>query len=1084
MFSITEGQIRSLATSLQVYQRGWQYYKQKRVIDLEFDLSEPGLKATVQGSTVDYRVGISFTAKGSVRGVICECPAFYRYDGICKHLVAVLLAARQSLGEGGFTAANNNKTNRQLAEQILAYFEDGDQKPGRKTLQLELNLEINAHSCHPSQRVYSLTLRLGEDRLYVVKNAKVFFDHLVRGEPVVFGKKFTFDPRVHAFHPGDEPIIQLLGEIYEVEERVGQEIWHNGSGSASGFFKGKKIFLTPSMVRRLWPLLPSGAFNLTLFEQEFRQVETVEQDLPLQFTLNKNKRDLLLQTKQGLPYPLEPTGTHFFYDNKVYHISEQQSKLFLPFYHAFLEKPDGISFEPGQQQQFVSRILPAMRKIGQVEIAPAIKNNFYEADLAAKIYLNREQDTVTAVVEFIYGRIKLNPFAAQPGVDTGNRILVRDWERERAILGLLEKTAFINSSGTLHLHREEDIYDFIAHVLPDLHQWAEIYYADSFRRMQVRSATAVTGGVRLNEEKGLLEFSFTVDDIDQAELPGIFQALREKKKYHRLRDGTFLTLDDQATSLVQARQMLDNFNINEGQLQQKFINLPKFRALYIDRCLKEANIKTERNLAFKQLVQNVTAPQAMDYQIPEGFQGHLRSYQKTGFKWLKTLAHYGLGGILADDMGLGKTIQTLVFILSEREQGSKPTLVVAPTSVVYNWQDEAARFTPDLKVVVVTGTPRERRDLVQQAREADLVITSYALLRRDVELYQDVSFGYCFLDEAQQIKNPGSLSSKAVKQIQARGYFALTGTPLENNLTELWSVFDFVMRGYLLSHRQFSQKYEQPIVKNQEQGALEGLQKQITPFILRRLKRDVLQELPPKIESRVLIDLTREQKQVYLAYLQRAKGEFETVVTSGGFARNQIKILSLLTRLRQICCHPATFLENYQGDSGKLEYLQETIPDAIAGGHRILLFSQFTGALEIIRQYFDSVGVNYLYLDGATPVKERGRLVQDFNQGRGEVFLISLKAGGTGLNLTGADMVIHYDPWWNPAVEEQATDRAYRIGQKNSVQVIKLITRGTIEESIYELQQKKKAMIDTVLQPGDPIITKLTEQELREILWA
>jgi SNF2 family DNA or RNA helicase len=528
--------------------------------------------------------------------------------------------------------------------------------------------------------------------------------------------------------------------------------------------------------------------------------------------------------------------------------------------------------------------------------------------------------------------------------------------------------------------------------------------------------------------------------------------------------------------------MVDSLNIAERELEKKMVEIPKYRALYIDRCLRDSSWRVERNLAFKQLVQNVNEPRDMEFDVPDHFREVLRGYQKTGFKWLKTLSMYGLGGILADDMGLGKTIQTIAFIMSEQEKEHAPALVVAPTSVLYNWQDEARKFASGMKVVVVSGTPKERESLLQEARQADLVVTSYALIRRDVELYKDFDFGYCFLDEAQHIKNPASLSAKAVKIIKARGYFALTGTPLENSLTELWSVFDFVMRGYLLSHQKFTKKYERPIVRDQDQSALRELQKQIAPFILRRMKKDVLHELPPKVESKVLTDLTGDQKKIYLTYLQRAKGEIEEAIASGGFEKSRIKILSILTRLRQICCHPATFLENYQGDSGKLLYLREVVKDAVKSGHRILLFSQFTAMLDIIRKQLDNEQIDYFYLDGSTRAEERGGMVHDFNRGERDAFLISLKAGGTGLNLTGADMVIHYDPWWNPAVEDQASDRAYRIGQKNSVQVIKLIAKGTIEEKIYDLQQKKRAMIESVIKPGETMLSRMTEHEVRELL--
>ena len=489
----------------------------------------------------------------------------------------------------------------------------------------------------------------------------------------------------------------------------------------------------------------------------------------------------------------------------------------------------------------------------------------------------------------------------------------------------------------------------------------------------------------------------------------------------------------------------------------------------------------ERNRSFKKMVQDIREPQDAEFSLPRGLKGKLRDYQKLGFKWLKSLASYGLGGILADDMGLGKTLQVLTFLLSEKETSPGPSIVIAPTSLVYNWQDEVNKFAPDLKTIVVAGQQSNRLEQLQEIEQADLIVTSYGLIKRDISVYEQKQFNYCFLDEAQHVKNPNTLNAKAVKRIKALSYFALTGTPIENTLTELWSIFDFVMPGYLRSHKVFTSRFEIPIVKNGDTAARQELTRHIKPFLLRRMKKAVLKELPEKIESKIVTEMTVEQAKLYEACLLQARTELETELRLSGFEKSQIKILALLTRLRQLCCHPSLFLENYQGGSGKLEALEEMLQDAISGGHRILLFSQFTSMLQLIRQQLDSAGIACHYLDGATPAQERIRLVHAFNAGEKNVFLLSLKAGGTGLNLTGADMVIHYDPWWNPAVEEQATDRAYRIGQNNSVQVLKLITKDTIEEKIYLLQQKKKELIDTLIQPGETVITKLTEAEIREL---
>lgn len=1085
MFSITDETIRELATNSRIYTNGFAYYRENRVSNFYLDKENLCVSAVVAGSD-NYEVEVCFSDTGEIIDMYCECPAFYQYEGACKHIVAVLKKCQRVYTASRATAELERRDDTRLADNLLGYYENLFGGPAPKPVNLEFTLEIFYEPGRFALKpVPSLSLRMGEDKLYIVKNVKKLFDAMTNGEEIVFGKKFAFNPFIHEFRPGDRPVINLLRELYEVEEQIHKESWYSNWPNGQGrIFKGKQVFLTQAAAKRMLALLPSGRFNVKIINDEYQNVEIVEQDLPLHFRLDENGADLVLQWEKLSLFPLVDTGEFFFYNGTIYKISDRQREYFLPLLNAFRQSPGGIRFSKHQKERFVAELLPVVKQTGRVEIAPTVKDSFHEADLNVKVYLDRTGDAITAGVEFAYGEIRFNPFAGGPGPQTGDKILVRDVEGERAVLNLFELAEFRTLNGNLYLKEEEAIYEFVYHILPEMQKIAEVFYSESFRNLRVRGPAAFTGGVRLNEDSGMLEFSFELEGIDAAELGDIFKSLREKKKYHRLKDGSFLQLDTPGSDLVHAMNMIDTLNISERELAGKMVEIPKYRALYIDRCLRESNWQIERNLAFKQLVQNINEPRDMEFEVPKHFQGTLRGYQKTGFKWLKTLAMYGLGGILADDMGLGKTIQAIAFILSEKERVQAPALVVAPTSVIYNWQDEARKFAPGMKVVVVSGTRKEREALLKEAKEADLVVTSYALIRRDVELYQDFDFGYCFLDEAQQIKNPNSLSAKAVKLIKARGYFALTGTPIENNLTELWSVFDFVMRGYLLSHQKFVKKYERPVIKDRDERALRELQKQIAPFILRRLKKDVLQELPPKIESKVLTDLTGEQKKIYLTYLQKAKGEIEEAIAARGFEKSQIKILSALTRLRQICCHPATFLENYQGDSGKLIYLREMMQDAVKSGHRILLFSQFTAMLEIIRQQLDNEQITYFYLDGSTKTEERTRMVRAFNRGEGDAFLISLKAGGTGLNLTGADMVIHYDPWWNPAVEEQATDRAYRIGQKNSVQVIKLITRGTIEEKIYELQQKKKAMIDSVIKPGETMLSKMTEQEVRELFGA
>ena len=437
-------------------------------------------------------------------------------------------------------------------------------------------------------------------------------------------------------------------------------------------------------------------------------------------------------------------------------------------------------------------------------------------------------------------------------------------------------------------------------------------------------------------------------------------------------------------------------------------------------------------------------------------------------------------------MGLGKTVQLLALILDYKENNkdTKPTIVVTPSSLTLNWQSEISKFASNLKVQVIHGNVEDRENQINEINNYDVIITSYDLLKRDIDLYKkkNTKFQYIIADEAQYIKNNNTQNSKAIKEINAKTKFALTGTPIENSLSELWSIFDFIMPGYLFSYRKFKQIYELPIIKENDAFLTNRLKKLISPFILRRIKKDVLTELPDKTITVLNNEMQGEQLDVYMSYLAQAKQEVQVEIKNRGFEASQMKILALLMRLRQICCHPSLFIENYEGESSKLNQCMQITKDAIEGGHKILLFSGYTSMFNILEQELKKEGIEYFKLTGQTIVAERIKLVDEFNQNDNiKVFLISLKAGGTGLNLTGADMVIHYDPWWNISAENQATDRTYRIGQKKNVQVYKLITKNSIEERIYELQQKKEKLIDNMLSTKETFVNKLSKEEIMEL---
>ena len=514
-------------------------------------------------------------------------------------------------------------------------------------------------------------------------------------------------------------------------------------------------------------------------------------------------------------------------------------------------------------------------------------------------------------------------------------------------------------------------------------------------------------------------------------------------------------------------------------LKKKDIAVPLYRSLYLDEI---KGITIDADADFRRFTRQFKNSEEPLFNLPSKLSGVLRDYQKYGFRWLSLLKTHGFGGILADDMGLGKTLQILALLQGYKNKEQKlSALVVCPASLVLNWENEIRHFTPDLSSCCIIGNGAERAALLKKARCYDLLITSYDLLKRDAQNYEKLEFDFEIIDEAQYIKNHNTQNAKAVKMIQAKTRFALTGTPIENGLAELWSIFDYLMPGYLYRYGRFRRLFEQPIIKDKDKEALEELKKLTAPFILRRLKRDVLKELPEKTETVLYTNLAPEQCTLYTANLASMHKELSTEFQKQDAGKGRMMVLAMLTRLRQICCDPSLVYENYKEESAKLELCLELIESSAESGHKLLVFSQFTSMLSILKKRLKQKRIPFYSIEGSTKKEERPALVQAFNQDDTPVFLISLKAGGTGLNLTGADVVIHYDPWWNLSAQNQATDRAHRIGQKNSVQVYKLFAKNTIEEKILALATKKQALAEHVIPDENTLLSSMTKEDILEL---
>jgi superfamily II DNA or RNA helicase len=1082
---ITKEYAKRWCGSKTIYERGLSYYQQGRVIKLDYDPNDHAWYATVAGSD-EYNV-VVYIMDGCI-DASCDCPA-YETHWACKHIVAVLLGIEQRQRYETGRANAIKLASRQgvdtsdphiyrQADQIIRTFMNRfnpeievKERQDKEPLKVEYHLSKNyVPYSQLSPKFLSIELKVGTKRTYVVKKIGKFLQSVEEKTTCFFTSKFAYDPSDHYFLEEDQEVLKLLREIQRNEGFFRkQRSYYYGSHEDE-----RSLLIPPMIADELLSKLQGRTVVYENHDNVRFQTEPQEHNFPLLFRLMKGTGDdfqLDLTSLKGITF-FEDYGW-LFQEGTFYKLPAAQKDIMIKL--APFMNPAGERFLPvarKQMETFVSYVIPRLKEIGRVELAEQVSDQIVSLPLNAKVYIDRTDERLFVKIEYHYGNIVIDPFRPEAANESKQgMILLREPEKEQAIMKVFESIPFKYNGKECYLEGDDQIYNFLFTVVPKLEQKAEIYMTNAVRALiSVKQNTPVTK-IDVNTGGNLLEISFGIEGIDEREVKKILQSVVEKKKYYRLPDGAFVSLENEAFQTM--NRLFTELHINKSQVKAGVLQLPVYRGLQIDEIVGERDrYSVKLGKKFRRLIQDLKNPDTIDFVVPETLHAKLRDYQQFGFQWLKTMAHYRLGGILADDMGLGKTLQTIAYLLSEKADENRKvrtSLIVVPASLVYNWKSEFERYAPDVDVVVAYGTPDERLECLRSCNP-DVFITSYPLLRQDIEVYQDMEFDSLILDEAQAIKNHSTKTADAVKKIKATKRFALSGTPIENSLDELWSIFDAILPGFFQNQSSFRSLSQDKIAR------------MVRPFILRRVKQDVLKELPDKIETVHQSDLTKEQKELYIGYLEKIQRETKESLQTVGFEKSRIKILAGLTRLRQLCCHPSLFLENYDGKSGKLEQLTEIIEHALQNKRRLLVFSQFTSMLQIIREELDRRNIGYFYLDGQTPSKDRVEMTERFNHGEKDLFLISLKAGGTGLNVTGADTVILYDLWWNPAVEEQAAGRAHRIGQKNSVHVMKLIARGTIEEKIYELQQKKKELIEQVIQSGETTLSSLSEAEIREIL--
>ena len=942
-----------------------------------------------------------------------------------------------------------------------------------------------------------VSFKTGAGRMFVVKNLEEFCEHVKNGEEAVYGSSTVLSHKRENFTEGSLPWLEFVNRIVQEEVRFADRMEDSWRFSGNRPSVGMLLELFGWRLDQFYELMgPSGV------EAEDRDHGKKKQVLYARTGSPRIQVEIEPRYAGGKPGPAEKfdgvqvSGTmpELFYGMDTAYFIEADG-----LYRQSGELSDGLErladvsmdgsfrFFVGRNRlaEFYHMILPRFREIAQVaEKDGELIRSFLPPRGEYQFYLDAEGGDFVCRPVVRYGNQEYSPVEAVRCIENGQDLMepFRSLAEEAGI-ALEVKRRFpveVPQKEEFSCGGDEEVmYQVVENGVAALASLGEVLCTDRFRGCHVVRRVQTAVGVSVSS--GMLDLKIDTGDIPPEELVDLLHSYRQKKKYHRLKNGTFVRMEESSVGMLE--EMAAALRLTPKEMIRGNMHLPVYRALYLDRLLEEhEDVYSKRDSHFKQIVKSFKTIKDADFEEPESLSATMRQYQKNGYRWLRTLESWNFGGILADDMGLGKTLQMIAVLLAAKLEGKTGTsLIVTPASLVFNWGEEFKKFAPELKVTLAAGTQAERQKRLEESVHSDVLITSYDLLKRDAALYEGREFLYQVLDEAQYIKNHTTAAAKAVKVIKSRFRFALTGTPIENRLSELWSIFDYLMPGFLYGYDTFRREFEIPVVKNNDQEAMERLQRMVGPFILRRLKQDVLRDLPEKTEEVRYVQMTGKQRKLYdgqaihLRSLLDHQSEEE-------FNNSRFQVLTELTRLRQICCDPALCFEDYGDETAKTDACMELVQSAVDGGHRLLVFSQFTSMLDILSSRLDGEHVEHFMITGATPKEKRLQLVNAFNGGAVPVFLISLKAGGVGLNLTGADMVVHYDPWWNLAAQNQATDRAHRIGQQKNVTVYKLITKDSIEEKVLELQETKRELADRIIGQGTEQAAPMTREDMLRLL--
>ncbi|MCX0386114.1 DEAD/DEAH box helicase [Clostridium perfringens] len=1009
----------------------------------------------------DYNTHIKINMQNSdIMGTNCSCETFkenskHIKNYVCKHISATndvfYSLAKKKMQKNKLKSNNKPKLVKEKNEE-----HKGKEK---RFLSLDINIK---HMVKEGITLFNCEFRIGAGNLNLILDLKDFLYKNSLKKPLKFNDGFTYNPLKDEFLDEDKRVLQFVA-------------------SHKDMISGRYLRLKQNNLKDFLKLIDEKKkinFNFNSINYE---VKVKKENVPVALTLKEGKEEFVLSHHKKFPVILNNLGDVMFFDRNLYLPRKRQLEYYIPIHKLFL-KNNTITYKKSLES--LRNLLEELKNISKnivldenirVFKEKLMKTTFNLYKTKGRIYCNVKIDYCGYIIDLIR--------------DEKDNSFLRDLKNEKYIEFQLERFKFIKREEDFcFIGNEEEMYELFSKGIKRLRELGEVLLSEELKEFKVLDSSLISS--ELKELSNFYKLKFDFGDFELRELRESIEAMKRGDRFYRTKK-VYLDLED--PGIVNFLNLLEDLGLENIKDNEVYID--KSKVLYIQEKLKDRNLSfIKGGNVLQEIVGKLLNKEFKRKLVPKALNAELRPYQKEGFKWINEITDLGFGGVLADDMGLGKTLQIIAFLLSQKKSKS---IVVVPTSVIYNWMDEFEKFAPSIKIGLVHGSKSKRDKVLRDFKRGlgikieeenlkeksyekyDVLLTTYGTLKNDEKAYENLSFDYCIIDEAQNIKNPAAQATLSVKNIKSRCNIALTGTPIENNLMELWSIFDFVMPGYLFTKERFRERF---ILDESNLSELKSL---ITPFILRRLKEDVLSELPEKLEKKYLVEMKGKQKQLYSFYVKAIKNQLNENKSSEKSGRDKINLFAYLTKLREICLDPSLVVPDYTGGSSKLTVVKEIVKDASESGKKILLFSQFTSVLKKIEDDFKKEDISYLYLDGGTSAKDRLERVKKFNEDSNiKVFLISLKAGGVGLNLTSASVVIHFDPWWNPAVEDQATDRAHRFGQENKVEVIKLVAKDTIEEKIVLMQEDKRELIQSLMD-GKTMdgkgLKRLTEEEISKL---